>query len=142
MLSLPPRYPNPPQVSFGKELLLYCSLVVTFHITLANNYTPDRMSIDGEDVPGIKRVTKMLEKVPPTDEWECVPHTDIDVGDESDPQLCCVYVNDIYSYLRENEVCLCTSFPARIHAFLSSLQDRPLIPSYHHIVNILAIFLH
>lgn len=65
--------------------------------------SPDRMSIDGDELP-IKRVTKMLEKVPATDEWENVPHTDIDVGDETDPQLCCVYVNDIYTYLRENEV--------------------------------------
>ena len=62
------------------------------------------MSIDGEDTP-IKRVTKLLERVPATDEWESVPHTDIDIGDETDPQLCCVYVNDIYTYLRENEVC-------------------------------------
>lgn len=67
------------------------------------------MSIDGEEMPTIKRSGKMMiEKVPiveEEDEWESVPHTDIDVGDETDPQLCCVYVNDIYSYLRENEVC-------------------------------------
>jgi cyclin A len=40
----------------------------------------------------------------PVDEWDSIPHADIDVGDENDPQLCCVYVNDIYEYLRENEV--------------------------------------
>lgn len=33
-----------------------------------------------------------------------IPHDDIDFGDDTDPQLCKVYVNDIYEYLRENEV--------------------------------------
>jgi hypothetical protein len=73
------------------------------------------MSIDGEEGP-IKRVTKLLEKVPATDEWDTVPHTDIDVGDENDPQLCCVYVNDIYIYLRENEVFIMLLLYSRIIA--------------------------
>jgi hypothetical protein len=84
------------------------------------------MSIDGEEVP-IKRVTKLLERVPATDEWEDVPHTDIDVGDETDPQLCCVYVNDIYTYLRENEVCLFVRILAQFSHRITSFSSFPLL---------------
>lgn len=62
--------------------------------------SPENMMLD-EEFP-IKRTPSRQEKV--VDEWEMIPHADIDVGDETDPQLCCVYVNDIYAYLRENEV--------------------------------------
>jgi cyclin A len=86
-----------------KKELEQQSLLCAESATKISQPAPDRMSMDGDDVP-IRRVTKLLEKVPPpADEWE-VPHVDIDAGDETDPQLCCVYVNDIYSYLRENEV--------------------------------------
>lgn len=78
------------------------------------------MSIEEEY--NVKRVTRMLEKVPSTDEWDSVPHTDIDVGDETDPQLCFVYVNDIYSYLRESEV-------------------RVIIVIYSHICSIITLLL-
>lgn len=63
--------------------------------------SPESMVID-EEFP-LKRIPTQKEKLV-LDEWEVVPHSDIDAGDETDPQLCCVYVNDIYSYLRENEV--------------------------------------
>lgn len=62
--------------------------------------SPECMLIDQEGSIGR---SASQEKVV-IDEWECVPHADIDVGDDTDPQLCCVYVNDIYAYLRENEV--------------------------------------
>lgn len=78
---------------------LMCSESAT---KLAQPTSPDRMSIDGEEFP-MKRGPR-AEKAAPVDEWETVTHTDIDVGDENDPQLCCVYVNDIYSFLRETEV--------------------------------------
>lgn len=68
----------------------------------------------------IKRAPSKAEKV--ADEWESIPHHDIDVGDESDPQLCCVYVNDIYEYLRENEVCLFSfSHPSSPHYLFLSI---------------------
>lgn len=63
--------------------------------------SPESMVID-EEFP-LKRIPTQKDKLV-LDEWDTVPHSDIDAGDETDPQLCCVYVNDIYSYLRENEV--------------------------------------
>lgn len=41
---------------------------------------------------------------PEKSEWESIPHDDIDATDDNDPQLCKIYVNDIYDYLRESEV--------------------------------------
>lgn len=58
----------------------------------------DRMSIDGED----PMYSPDGASVP--SEWDLLPHNDIDATDENDPQLCTIYVNEIYEYLRENEV--------------------------------------
>lgn len=57
----------------------------------------DRMSIDGDDQ------TLSPDGASVRSEWDLLPHNDIDATDENDPQLCAIYVNEIYEYLRENE---------------------------------------
>ncbi len=69
-----------------------------------HSYTLDSMLIDDALSP-INRVQQQEKDM--EEDWESIFHADIDAGDENDPQLCCVYVNDIYTYLRESEVCLC-----------------------------------
>lgn len=59
------------------------------------------MSIDGEDQMFTPDGASMES------EWDLLPHNDIDATDDNDPQLCTIYVNEIYEYLRENEVCCC-----------------------------------
>jgi len=64
----------------------------------------DRMSVDIIIAGQLKTPPSQEDSQP--DEaarWNQIPHEDIDV-DDNDPQLCKIYVNDIYEYLRESEV--------------------------------------